>query len=219
MQTIPVVLIDPNKLFRQGLKALLTGSDLNIVGECANPHEAASLAGIEPQVRLVLCDPMAGSGVQETVDELRSTFQGAHIVMLTNAMDPQAMMAGIQAGVDGCLVKDISPDALVQSLRLVMMGEKVFPSELATLLVGGRFQGGEGTMPGNRGLSPREVEILRRLLVGESNKMIANRLGITEATVKVHLKSLLRKIGASNRTQAAIWAMNNGVAEDERVSA
>jgi two-component system nitrate/nitrite response regulator NarL len=220
MNTIPIVLIDPNKLFRQGLKALLAGGDLRIVGECSTPREAQSLANPEAGVRLVLCDPTAGAGVQETVGELRSIFPGAQVVMLTGTMDPQAMISAIQAGVDGCLVKDISPDALVQSLRLVLMGEKVFPTELAALLVSGRFQGSEAAVPASRkGLSPREVEILQRLVDGDSNKMIANRLGITEATVKVHLKSLLRKISASNRTQAAIWALNNGMGENGRIAA
>ncbi|WP_207485955.1 LuxR C-terminal-related transcriptional regulator [Arenibaculum pallidiluteum] len=215
MQTTSIVLIDPNKLFREGLKALLRGGDLEIVGEGARLDEAAPLAESGKDVQLVLCDPAAGSTAQETVSELRLLFPGARVVVLTATVDPQAMVSAIQAGVDGCLVKDISPDALQQSLRLVMMGEKVFPTHLAALLVSGRVQGGELAVPASRkGLSPREAEILRCLVNGDSNKMIANRLGITEATVKVHLKSLLRKISASNRTQAAIWALNNGFAED-----
>jgi two-component system nitrate/nitrite response regulator NarL len=122
------------------------------------------------------------------------------------------MTNAIQAGADAYLMKDISVDALIQSLRLVMMGEKVFPSHLAALLISGKA-GGTVSVDGaasRKGLSQREMQILQCLLNGDSNKMIANRIGITEATIKVHLKSVLRKINASNRTQAAIWALNNG---------
>ncbi len=94
------------------------------------------------------------------------------------------------------------------------MGEKVFPTHLAQLLVSSRGDElGQDVPPRRKGLSQREVQILRCLLNGNSNKMIANHLNITEATVKVHLKSLLRKINASNRTQAAIWALNNGIGD------
>jgi two-component system, NarL family, nitrate/nitrite response regulator NarL len=114
----------------------------------------------------------------------------------------------MNAGADGYLMKDVSPEALLQSLELVMMGEKVFPTNLAAML----FELNNASSPVNsvRGLSPREQEILRALVTGSSNKLIAIKLGITEATVKVHLKTLLRKIDVNNRTQAAIWAMNNG---------
>jgi two-component system nitrate/nitrite response regulator NarL len=97
----------------------------------------------------------------------------------------------------------------------VMMGEKVFPTHLAALLISGRINTSAFDMPSARkGLSQREVQIVRCLLNGDSNKVVANHLNITEATVKVHLKSLLRKINATNRTQAAIWALNNGFANE-----
>jgi two-component system, NarL family, nitrate/nitrite response regulator NarL len=119
-----------------------------------------------------------------------------------------ALRDAMNAGADGYLMKDVSPEALIQSLELVMMGEKVFPTNLAAML----FDLNNASSPVNsiRGLSPREQEILRALVTGSSNKLIAIKLGITEATVKVHLKTLLRKIDVNNRTQAAIWAMNNG---------
>ncbi|WP_328702950.1 response regulator transcription factor [Arenibaculum pallidiluteum] len=206
------MLIDPNKLFREGLKALFREGGFEIVAEVARLNDAAGLHGMI-EIGMVLCDPLGSPlGVGETVIELRRLFPDARVVMLMPTQDPQPMVAAIQAGVDGCLLKDISPEALQESLRLVRMGETVFPSHLAAMLVAGRFNA-EPTVRRN-GLSPREAEILRHLVEGESNKVIANRIGITEATVKVHLKSLLRKIGASNRTQAAIWAHNNGLAEE-----
>jgi two-component system nitrate/nitrite response regulator NarL len=89
-----------------------------------------------------------------------------------------------------------------------MMGEKVFPTNLASMLL--NLDSTPSPMKSVRGLSPREQDILQALVSGSSNKVIAFKLGITEATVKVHLKTLLRKIDVNNRTQAAIWAMNNG---------
>jgi two-component system nitrate/nitrite response regulator NarL len=215
MQPVTVALIDPNKLFREGLKALLRGGEFQIGGEAASIDEAVAPLSAQPP-QLVLIDPANMGEVSETIGRLRSMVPGGRIVVLTTMLEPQTLASAIQAGADGFLMKDVSPDALQQSLRLVMLGEKVFPTHLAALLISGRVHGGELAVPASRkGLSPREVEILRCLVNGDSNKMIANRLGITEATVKVHLKSLLRKISASNRTQAAIWALNNGLAEED----
>jgi len=147
------------------------------------------------------------------VETLKAACPDARLVLLTGKLDGGVMARAIQAGADGFLMKDISIEGLAQSLRLVMMGEKVLPSDLAALLISGKVSGNDtASLPQLRkGVSQREAQILRYLLNGDSNKMIANHLNITEATVKVHLKSLLRKINASNRTQAAIWALNNGI--------
>jgi two-component system nitrate/nitrite response regulator NarL len=118
-----------------------------------------------------------------------------------------ALRDAMNAGANGYLMKDVSPEALIQSLELVIMGEKVFPTNLASMLLDMSAITPQHSI---RGLSPREQEILQSLVTGASNKLIAIKLGITEATVKVHLKTLLRKIDVNNRTQAAIWAMNNG---------
>jgi two-component system nitrate/nitrite response regulator NarL len=115
-------------------------------------------------------------------------------------------------GADGFLIKNVSPEALIQSLQLIMLGEKVFPTNLASMLLDMNAVSPQHSV---RGLSPREQEILQALVTGASNKLIAIKLGITEATVKVHLKTLLRKIDVNNRTQAAIWAMNNGFSADD----
>jgi two-component system nitrate/nitrite response regulator NarL len=95
--------------------------------------------------------------------------------------------------------------------QLVMLGEKVFPTNLASMLLDMNTVSPQHSI---RGVSPREQEILQALVTGASNKVIAYKLNITEATVKVHLKTLLRKIDVNNRTQAAIWAMNNGFTAD-----
>lgn len=213
MEQIQAFLIDTNKLFREGLKRLLDDSPFQIVAEAGNLREGVSIveSGLNPD--LILLDLVnGGEDEAEAMRRLRSLLPDARIVILTTELCTRRLANALEAGADGYLMKDLSSSALAQSLRLVMMGEKVFPTHLAALLISGRVSGNGLEVPISRkGLSQREVQILRCLLNGDSNKMIANHLNITEATVKVHLKSLLRKINASNRTQAAIWALNNGI--------
>jgi len=139
---------------------------------------------------------------------LRDIYPDARIVVLASDMTVEALREAMSAGADGFLMKEVSPEALLQSLELVMLGEKVFPTNLAAMLLD--LTSAPTPLNSIRGLSSREREILQLLMTGASNKLIAIRLGIAEATVKVHLKTLLRKIDVNNRTQAAIWAMNNG---------
>jgi two-component system nitrate/nitrite response regulator NarL len=218
MDATQTMLIDANKLFREGLRRLLDTSPFAIVAEAGNLREAVSIveqSGAQPQ--LVLVDLATGNEEEaEALRRLRSLLADTRIVVLTSELCTRRLANALEAGVDGYLMKDLSSEALTQSLRLAMMGEKVFPTHLAALLINGRVNAPTIDMPVSRkGLSQREVQILRCLLSGDSNKMIANQLNITEATVKVHLKSLLRKINASNRTQAAIWALNNGIGGDQ----
>ena len=152
---------------------------------------------------------ISGQPVKDEADlrALREAFPTARIVVLADDLSVDVLRAAMGGGADGFLIKNVSPEALIQSLQLVMLGEKVFPTNLAAMLLDMTAVSPQHSI---RGLSPREQEILQALVTGASNKMIAIKLGITEATVKVHLKTLLRKIDVNNRTQAAIWAMNNG---------
>ena len=207
------LLIDPNKLFREGLKRLLDDSFFEIVAEASNLGEGTAIVETGLQPDLVLLELVNGGDDEaEGLRRLRRLLPEARIVVLTSELCTRRLGNALGAGADGYLMKDLSSEALAQSLRLVIMGEKVFPTHLAALLISGRVSGIELETPMSRkGLSQREGQILRYLVNGDSNKMIANQLRITEATVKVHLKSVLRKINASNRTQAAIWALNNGL--------
>jgi two-component system, NarL family, nitrate/nitrite response regulator NarL len=134
--------------------------------------------------------------------------RGVKIVALTSQADSRELNPDDIAPLSGVLTYDFSVDVFVQSLRLICTGERVFPRDL---LAGRPQAASPETAPQSEAarLSPREKEILSHVVGGHSNKLIARELGITEATVKVHLKSVLRKIGADNRTQAAIWALAN----------
>ena len=210
----PLLLIDANRLFRQGLAHLLEGAEFQVVAEAGTAAEALSSGQALPG--LILIDPVAGQPGADALAALRGAAPDARIVVLTNRIDAASLPLVLEAGADAYLLKDTTPEALVQKLNLVMLGEKVFPGSVVSLLLNRSSDAGFGG-PGNR-LSQREMQILRNLMKGDSNKVIGLHLDITEATVKVHLKSLLRKIGVSNRTQAAIWGMNNGIEKQpERV--
>lgn len=213
MTTTKTVLVGRNKLFRQGLKSLLADSQFEVVAEM---DELAELRHTGETMRpdLVVVDFTDESErASESIADLKSGQPEVRIAVLAEVLDSGALSACLAAGAGGFLIKDISVDGLLQSLRLMMLGETVFPTNLAPLLVNGmtRVEPMRNVSIGSYGLSEREGQIIRCLAQGDSNKQIANRLGITEATVKVHMKSLMRKIRASNRTQAAIWALHNGL--------
>ncbi|OYQ31378.1 DNA-binding response regulator [Niveispirillum lacus] len=215
MSTQTVMLIDANKLFREGLSRLLLDVSFQVTAEFASVDEAIGEPAV--QADLVLVDPGEDATALTRIGPLRQQRPDTPLVILTGSLDARRLTQALEAGISGYLMKDMSADALAQSLRLVMMGEKVFPTHLAELLLSGQVQPQPATeiTALRKGLSQRETQILRCLIDGDSNKIIASSLGITEATVKVHLKSLLRKINAVNRTQAAIWAMNNGLGQAE----
>lgn len=215
--SVLTLIVEQSRLFREGMKRILADSPYDIQGEsdCLEDAVAQVNEGFAPT--LLLLD-FREDDVEDCdyIRRLRSTLADAHLVILTNDVSTSKLTKALELGCDAYLLKDMSPEALVQSLTLTMLGEKVFPTNLAQLLIEGRLGASAAPSLANRsfsgnGLSEREMQILRCLVNGDPNKVIANRLKITEATVKVHLKGLLRKISVSNRTQAAIWAVERGI--------
>lgn len=137
---------------------------------------------------------------------------GVAVVVLSDGMSVKQCTDAMRAGASGYLLRDITPEGLKQSLSLVLTGEKVLPTDFVKILLEGRarddVQSGEADDRDNP--SPREKLILQCLANGYSNKAIAAHLDISEATVKVHIKTVFRKIRVQNRTEAAIWALSNG---------
>lgn len=219
MTNVTTYLIDPNRLSREGLLRIFSDSAYQIVKDAADITElkAGLTEDSAPDLVLVDCgqDP---DQVGPDLSQLRAWFPNAKIVALTGSHDPQLLMACFDAPINGCILKEVSSQALIESLNLILLGERIFPSELIGLLLRGNMnrQQPAAQLPANGPhLSEREVQILQCLVAGDSNKVIANRLKVTEATIKVHLKSILRKINVRNRTQAAIWALNHGMRSDE----
>ena len=162
----------------------------------------------------MLIDGHAVDDQLETCRQVREMFPDTRVALMSDKCDLESVARGVEHGVDGYLNKDTSSDTLVRALGLVLAGEKFVCapafSQLASLheTPDGRVWDA-GSVAGE--LSDREVDILECLAVGDSNKLIARKLSITEATVKVHNKAILRKLHLMNRTQAAIWAINRGL--------
>ena len=154
--------------------------------------------------------------IAEDLTRLRSISLNQHFVIVAESIELDQLATAFALGIDGYLHGDISGEALCESLKLVLLGEKVFPSRLVALL-SNRIPAESNRMHSNSvrsgDLSEREVEIITRLVSGLPNKIIARQLTITEATVKVHLKNILKKLGVANRTQVAVWAVNHGMSE------
>ena len=215
MEQVPLLIIDPNKLFREGLRGLLSGTQFDVTHEASDLTEGLEVVKAHDDVGIIILDfSDNGSDAElQMVKQMRATSDNVKLIVLTNEMSARLLARALNAGADGYLLKSLSSKALVQSLRLVELGEKVFPTKLATMITSGQLDptAAEARVSSVKGLSEREREILRCLLHGQSNKVIARQLDITEATVKVHLKAVLRKLNVSNRTQAAIWAISHGL--------
>lgn len=208
-----VVVIGGDTLFREGLKRLLQTAPFNLLGEAERLGDTESLkaTGISPEIVVMVdapADPKAS-----WVGEIKALWKGCRIVTLSNGVDETMLSAALRAGVDGCLFKDMSPAALVQAINLVALGENVAPLRITQSLAAGG--GNRAATVTEARLTPREKDILYGLLAGHSNKVIANTLGTTDMTVKAQLRHLLRKIGAANRTQAALWARENGIERED----
>ena len=205
-------LVDSQPLLRAGLRAQLDGRGFAVGFEAATIEEAAQRVARGESAHLVVVEyGIGGAGVAR----LKSLMPQARVVVLSDAAELVYLSEMFGAGADGFMLKSISPPALVEALRLVMLGEKVFPSVLTNFL--GALQSQQSASPvdrvrvGDVALSQRELDIIRSLADGHTNKSIAKALSITEATVKGHIKTVLRKLGATNRTQVAIWAVQHGL--------
>ena len=202
-------LIDAHPLLRSGLRSQLDGKGFHIAAEASTVDEITHNGGPAPNI--IILDFAQGA---EAVSSLKAAQPQARTVVFAESAELAHLADMFSAGADGYLLKSITPSALIESLRLVALGEKVFPSMLTDFLGAMRAsQSGtsERVRVGDVALSQRELDIIRRLADGHSNKAIAKELSITEATVKVHLKTVLRKLGATNRTQVAIWAVQHGL--------
>nr|WP_158010645.1 response regulator transcription factor [Tardibacter chloracetimidivorans] len=170
---------------------------------------------------LIIVDGHSDNKNYHVCRDLHSQFPQSHIVLMADEFQVEDVANAFGAGVDGYLVKAISCEPLGSALRLVAHGEKVIPSQIVEALADPVWRNGARALDTGKldlNLSDREIEILRCLVTGDANKIIARRLDITEATVKVHIKAILRKLRVMNRTQAAIWAVTRGLHQDEPVA-
>ena len=212
-----VTVLGSRSLFRAGLVSLLRSIGFKSIQEADDVQHLRSFIDAQPLSDLLIVGLVQGiKDVIDAVSEIRALVPTAKVVLVAAELDLDVLRGCFAAGTSGYVLEGISSDALRESLKLVNAGEKVFPSELAALfsVLMSKIDDPEAGHLALResDLSDRELEILRCLTNGQSNKAIANNLDIAEATVKVHVKRILRKAHVANRTQAALWGVATGVA-------
>jgi two-component system nitrate/nitrite response regulator NarL len=208
-----MVLVGGTGLFRRGLTSFLQNTDFTITAEHDTVAACVAAADAEPAPEVIV---FISSGdvdaSRDAVERLTQSYGDARLIVLSGDLSVEELAACLRAGARGYLLNSISKEAMIHSFTLIVLGETVFPSGLALAWMSGGVSASRPAADRSLGrdLTRREAEILDCLTVGASNKQIARDLGITEATVKIHMKSLIRKIGVRNRTQAALWAINTG---------
>ncbi len=217
MSQISMVLVGGTGLFRRGLNSFLQNTDFAIAAEHDTAAACVAAADAEPAPELIVFISTGKvDASRDAVEQLTEAYGDARLIVLSGDLSVEELAACLRAGARGYLLNSISKEAMIHSFTLIVLGETVFPSGLATAWMSGGVSAGRPAADRSLGrdLTRRESEILACLTAGASNKQIARDLGITEATVKIHMKSLIRKIGVRNRTQAALWAINTGFGHD-----
>lgn len=203
-----VLIIDDHPLFRKGARLLLEPeSGFQVVGEASSGAEGIRLAAEIPTDLILLDLNMAQMDGLETLQHLHEAHPDARVVMLTVSDHEQDLVAALRAGASGYLLKDTEPEELLDQLRQVLEGHLVLSQSLTEHLIRAVRSDREATPIEQAGLTDREAEILQGIADGLSNKHIARNLNITEGTVKVHVKSLLRKLNLRSRVEAAVWSV------------
>jgi DNA-binding NarL/FixJ family response regulator len=213
---IRVLVADDQRVVREGLEMLLRLlPGIDVVGAAADGEEAIALAGrLRPDVVLMDLGMPHCDGVEAT-RRLRERQPGTHVLVLTTYADDRSVVAALRAGARGFLTKDAGADQIEQALRAVMRGEAAIDPAVqhhvvAAVAAGGAGEATEEPLPD--GLTPREAEVMSLIAAGLSNAEIADRLVITEATVKSHVNHLFGKTGVRDRAQAVAYAYRNGLA-------
>lgn len=205
-----LMLVDDHPLLRKGLQQLIGLADnLEVIAEAGSGEEAIAL-GVELDPDLILLDlNMQGMNGQETLSRLREEGVTSRIVMLTVSDADEDVLDAISRGADGYLLKDMEPELLLEQIQRALQGKMVM-SEAVTQVLASAIRKPHPP-PANTidSLTAREREILELIAQGLSNKLIARELDISDGTVKVHVKHLLKKLGLRSRVEAAVWMVNH----------
>jgi len=207
---IRVLIADDHAVVRQGLRTFLDlQEDLDVAGEAADGEAAVAEAGrLAPDV--VLLDlAMPGLDGVAALPRLRAAAPAARVIVLTSFGEDERLFAALRAGAAGFLLKDVEPAELVRAIRTAHAGQAPLSPAVAARVV--EELAHPGRRAGGDELTPRELEVLRLIAGGRSNKRIALELGVAEKTVKTHVSHVLAKLGLADRTQAALYAVREGL--------
>jgi DNA-binding NarL/FixJ family response regulator len=210
--SISVLLVDDHAIWRGGVRSMLDDTEFEVIGEAASGKEAVvKVKELNP--RLVLLDiRMAGGDGLDALHTLKKEMPETSVIMLTTYDNPTYMARAVAGGAAGYLLKGIERDELLTALRAVAEGETLLKRDDLTRALRGISPVAEDELI--HPLSEREIEVLRLLSTGLSNKEIAPLLFISESTVKTHVEHIIAKLGVSDRVQAAVWAARHGLVEE-----
>jgi DNA-binding NarL/FixJ family response regulator len=228
---IRVLIVDDHALVRQGLRTFLELSNqvpdsrahvlpIQIVGEATNGREAVELAcAAQPDVILLDLVMPELNGL-EAIPRIRKGSPGSRILVLTSFTEGDKILPAIQAGAHGYLLKDIAPQALAQAIRGAFAGDVQLHPTAAKKLMEAAAQGNtkpehQKRVEGALELTERELEVVELIASGMNNRTIAERLFVSEKTVKTHVGNILQKLNLEDRTQVAIYAIRHGLAKDQ----
>ena len=220
MKKLRVLLIDDHTLFRVGLEGLLASRSIEVAASVGSGWDAQRLVDeLDPDI-ILLDMRMPGINGLDVLEMLRAKNETLPIVMLTTSTDENDLLKSLRAGAQGYLLKDMEPDQLVLALRDIVSGKTVVAPDLAPILA--KAVQGKTTEQEDKDdspfstLTPRETEILALLAEGQSNKAIARNLGISDGTVKLHVKAILRKLEVHSRVEAAVMAVQRGFKNEQK---
>ena len=201
--TIRILTVDDHPLLREGIAAVLASqADMSVVGQASDGREAVeNFRRLRPDVTLMDLRMPEMTGL-EAIVAIRAEFPGARIIVLTTYAGDAQAAAALKAGAAGYLLKNMVRKELIETIRAVHSGKRRVPPEIATEIA---------EHVADDALSEREIEVLRGVAAGKSNKLIAAELDISEGTVKTHMKSILPKLDATDRTHAVMIALKRGI--------
>jgi len=202
-----ILLVDDHPLFRKGAAQLLAlDPNFELLGEAASGAEGVEKAlQLQPDVILLDLNMKEMDGVQ-TLQAMRAAGVDSLLILLTVSNAEQDVVRAMSAGADGYLLKDMEPEEMLAKLGQALRGQTVIHDSLTGILVKA-MRADSHAPPGEAALTEREEQILRLIARGMSNKLIAQELAISDGTVKVHVKNLLRKLNLRSRLEAAVWAL------------
>ena len=211
--SIRILIADDHAVVREGLRALIdTEPGMELVGEAADGAEAVEKAhALKPDVILLDLVMPRKDGIA-AIEEIKEENPGAHILVITSFAEDDKVFAAIKAGALGYLLKDASPDELLRAVREVHHGEPSMQPSIAHKVMR-ELQRASNLPPTEDPLTEREVEVLRLVTQGLTNQEIAEKLFVSERTVRAHVSNILGKLHLANRTQAALYALREGIAD------
>ncbi len=203
---IRILLVDDHIVLRMGLTTATNGEpDMEVVADADNGLEAIKAYRTHRPDVVVLDLRMPGINGIETIRMLREEFREARVLVFSNYASGDEIYQAVKAGACGFVVKEMALDRLLEAIRKIHLGEQYIPLEIAARMSGRVLSQ----------LSPRELEVLRLVAKGLSNKEIGSALRVVEGTIKIHLTNILAKLGVSDRTQAILAAVKRGIIQIE----